>query len=204
MDSDIGVAEACAGRLIALRSHAGWRLVDLAERTGISVSTLSRFETGLRLPRLDQAVALAAAYGVTLDALAGWPVTGDPKLNLRPRTGRDGSGVVSLVNRPCGIQGFKFVLPAVGDPDLSELRTHRGYLWVYVLNGTLSLVMGKTSLLLAPGESAEFDTRTPHRLASAGDGPAEVLVLMGPQGERVRRRVGPRDTTATHDDPMLR
>jgi hypothetical protein len=42
------------------------------------------------------------------------------------------------------------------------------------------------------GEAAEFDTRTPHWFGSAGEEPAELLVLFGPQGERIHIRARPR------------
>ena len=45
---------------------------------------------------------------------------------------------------------------------------------------------------MTPGEAAEFDTRTPHWFGSAGPGPAELLILFGPQGERIHVRARPR------------
>jgi hypothetical protein len=41
-------------------------------------------------------------------------------------------------------------------------------------------------------EAAEFDTRTPHWFSSPGPEPAEVLMLFGPQGERMHLRARPR------------
>jgi hypothetical protein len=38
---------------------------------------------------------------------------------------------------------------------------------------------------------AEFDTRTPHAISNPGPGPAEVLALYGPQGERIHVRARP-------------
>lgn len=65
-------------------------LTDLAAQTGISVSTLSRLEAGLRHPTLEQLLHLARVYGVTFDELVGAPPTGDPRINLRPITCSDG------------------------------------------------------------------------------------------------------------------
>ena len=72
-----------------------------------------------------------------------------------------------------------------------DLRTHEGYDWVYVLNGTLRLVLGEHDLLLSPGEAAEFDTRTPHWFGATSDGPVEYLSLVGKQGERAHVRAAP-------------
>jgi quercetin dioxygenase-like cupin family protein len=63
---------------------------------------------------------------------------------------------------------------------------------VYVLNGTLRLVLGEHDLILQPGEAAEFDTRTPHWFGATSSGPVEYLSLIGKQGERAHLRVAPK------------
>jgi quercetin dioxygenase-like cupin family protein len=72
-----------------------------------------------------------------------------------------------------------------------QLRTHEGFDWAYVLNGTLRLVLGEHDLRLKPGEAAEFDTRTPHWFGATGAGPVEFLSLIGRQGERAHIRARP-------------
>jgi transcriptional regulator with XRE-family HTH domain len=184
--------DAVGPRLKQLRLRRGSTLTDLAAETGISASTLSRLEAGLRRPTLEQLLPLARAYGVTLDELVDAPPTGDPRINLRPIACSDGSTVLPLTRRPGGIQAYKFVLPAGSDDREPDLRTHEGYDWVYVLNGTLRLVLGEHDLILRPGEAAEFDTRTPHWFGATGGGSVEFLSLIGKQGERTHVRAAPR------------
>jgi transcriptional regulator with XRE-family HTH domain len=184
--------DAVGPRLKHLRLRRNITLTDLAEETGISASTLSRLEAGLRRPTLEQLLPLARAYGVTLDELVDAPPTGDPRINLRPIACSDGSAILPLTRRPGGIQAYKFVLPAGDDNREPDLRTHEGYDWVYVLNGTLRLVLGEHNLILKPGEAAEFDTRTPHWFGSTSSGPVEYLSLIGKQGERAHVRAAPR------------
>jgi transcriptional regulator with XRE-family HTH domain len=179
-------------RLKQLRMRREITLTDLAEETGISISTLSRLEAGLRLPTLEQLLPLARTYGVTLDELVDAPPTGSPRINLRPIACGDGSTVIPLTRRPGGIQSYKFVLPTGSDDAKPDLRTHEGYDWVYVLNGRLRLVLGEHDLILEPGEAAEFDTRTPHWFGATGSGPVEFLSLIGKQGERAHVRVAPK------------
>jgi transcriptional regulator with XRE-family HTH domain len=193
MDEDFDrTLDAVGARLKRLRLHREVTLADLAEETGISVSTLSRLEAGLRRPSLEQLLPLARVYGVTLDELVDAPPTGDPRVNLRPIPCDDGSVILPLSRRPGGIQAYKFVLPAGRDDAEPELRTHEGYDWAYVLNGTLRLVLGEHDLMLKPGEAAEFDTRTPHWFGATSAGPVEFLSLVGKQGERAHVRVAPR------------
>lgn len=194
-DSTDRTLDAVGPRLKRLRQHRDITLSQLAEETGVSVSTLSRLESGLRRPTLEQLLPLARAHGVTLDELVDAPPTGDPRINLRPIVREGGQTILPLTRRPGGIQAYKFVLPAGHDDAEPDLRTHEGYDWVYVLNGRLRLVLGEHDLVLQPGEVAEFDTRTPHWFAATGDGPVEFLSLVGKQGERAHVRAAPRRRT---------
>jgi transcriptional regulator with XRE-family HTH domain len=184
--------DAVGPRLKQLRRRRDITLSDLSEETGISTSTLSRLEAGLRRPTLEQLLPLARAYGVTLDELVDAPPTGNPRINLRPIPCADGSTILPLTRRPGGIQAYKFVLPAGRDDAEPDVRTHEGYDWVYVLDGRLRLVLGEHDLILEPGEAAEFDTRTPHWFAATSSGPVEYLSLIGKQGERAHVRAAPK------------
>ena len=183
--------DAVGPRLKQLRARRDITLTDLADETGISTSTLSRLEAGLRRPTLEQLLPLARVYGVTLDELVDAPPTGDPRINLKPITGDEGWVALPLTRRPGGIQAYKFVRPKGNDDIEPDLRTHEGYDWVYVLNGTLRLILGEHDLRLKPGEAAEFDCRTPHWFGATSAGPVEYLSLIGKQGERAHLRAAP-------------
>jgi transcriptional regulator with XRE-family HTH domain len=174
-------------RLRALRHRRDTTLADLSASTGISVSTLSRLESGQRRPTLELLLPLARAYGVQIDELVGAPVTGDPRVHLRPVT-RDDMTILPLTRRPGGLQAYKLIIHGTRQADGSEPRTHEGYEWIYVLSGRLRLVLDGQDLVLDPGEAAEFDTRVPHWFGSADALPVEVLSLFGRQGERAHLR----------------
>ncbi|WFE31484.1 XRE family transcriptional regulator [Micromonospora sp. WMMD975] len=191
MDDDLDQAlDAVGPRLRALRHERETTLADLSAATGISVSTLSRLESGGRRPTLELLLPLAKAHGVTLDELVGAPPTGDPRIHLRP-VAAFGMTMLPLTRRPGGIQAYKLIIPAGGRAE-PEPKTHEGYEWVYVLNGRLRLVLGEHDLVLAPGEAAEFDTRVPHWFGRADDQGVEFLSLFGSQGERAHLRARPR------------
>lgn len=177
-------------RLRALRQERDTTLADLSAVTGISVSTLSRLESGARRPSLELLLPLAKAHGVTLDELVDAPPTGDPRIHLRPVT-RGTMTMIPLTRRPGGVQAYKLILPA-GSRREPELKTHEGYEWLYVLNGRLRAILGEHDLILSPGEVVEFDTRLPHWFGPAGDETVEFLSLFGAQGERAHLRAGPR------------
>jgi quercetin dioxygenase-like cupin family protein/DNA-binding XRE family transcriptional regulator len=177
-------------RLRALRLRRSLTLAALSEETGISVSTLSRLESGQRRPNLELLLPLARAHRVPLDELVGAPATGDPRIHIRP-VSRHGTTILPLSRGAGGLQVFKHVIPAgtrSGDP---QLRVHEGYEWVYVIKGRLRLALGEHDLVLPAGEAAEFDTRTPHWFGAADSKAVEFLSLFGPQGERMHVRARP-------------
>jgi DNA-binding XRE family transcriptional regulator/quercetin dioxygenase-like cupin family protein len=186
MDDDLGTVLAAVGpRLRALRRQRDITLAALAEATGISVSTLSRLESGQRRPTLELLLPLARAHGVQIDELVGAPPTGDPRVHMRP-VSRHGMTLIPLSRRAGGVQAYKLIVQS--SRARPEPQTHGGYEWLYVLDGRLRLVLGDQDLALGPGEAAEFDTRVPHWFGSAGGRPVELLSLFGPQGERAHLR----------------
>jgi transcriptional regulator with XRE-family HTH domain len=187
--ADDAVLASIGPRLRAIRQDRGATLTQLAEATGISVSTLSRLESGQRRPTLELLLPLARAHRIALDEMVGAPATGDPRTRLQPIR-RGGRTFIPLTRRPGGMQAFKMIIPP-GERE-GPLKSHEGYEWIYVLAGRLRLRLGELDLLLRPGEVAEFDTHTPHAFSNAGPRPAEVLTLFGPQGERMHVRAQPR------------
>ena len=183
------VLEAVGSRLRALRVERGATLAELSTSTGISVSTLSRLESGQRRPTLELLLPLARAHQVPLDELVDAPETGDPRVRAKPIK-RHGRTFIPLTRRPGGLQAFKVIVPAHDPPPPYELAVHEGYEWIYILSGRLHLLLGERELDLGPGEVVEFDTRTPHAIANRGEHPMEMLALFGPQGERMHVRSG--------------
>jgi transcriptional regulator with XRE-family HTH domain len=184
------VLEAVGPRLRALRKRRGVTLAQLAETTGISVSTLSRLESGQRRPTLELLLPLARAHQVPLDELVDAPATGDPRIHPRPFT-RNGRTFIPLTRRPGGLQAYKVLLPPERMPPDPERKVHEGYEWLYMLSGRLRLVLAEHDVILTAGEVAEFGTSVPHWFGNPGPEPAEVLSLFGPQGERLHVRARP-------------
>ncbi|MEU8620596.1 XRE family transcriptional regulator [Streptomyces sp. NPDC048623] len=178
-------------RLRRIRRERGATLADLSASTGISVSTLSRLESGQRRPSLELLLPIARAHQVPLDELVGAPPVGDPRVKARPIR-RHGRTLYPLTRQPGGLQAYKVIQePGAEQPDP---RVHEGYEWVYVLSGRLRLVLGEHDVELGAGEAAEFDTRVPHWFGPAGDRPVEFLSLFGPQGERMHVRARPKNS----------
>ena len=188
--ADDGIADTLAAvgpRLRAVRERHGATLTDVSRATGISLSTLSRIETGRRKPVLEVLLRLAKAYDVSLDELAGTASATEARPRSAPPHPGNDKTVLPLTRYVGGLHAHKHVLPAVDEPPLRPRQvSHDGYEWLCVLYGRLWLALGEHDLVLTAGEVAEFDTRTAHGVANAGPhGPVEYLIMFGPQGERL-------------------
>ncbi|CAL9335492.1 helix-turn-helix domain-containing protein [Streptomyces sp. enrichment culture] len=194
-EDDVAQTLAAMGpRLRAVRERRGVTLTDVSRATGISPSTLSRTETGRRKPTLEVVLQLAKEYEVSLDELVGTaPAPAAKPRSTAPHSFGDDKAVLPLTRYVGGLHAHKHVLPAVGEPPRRPRQvSHEGYEWLCVLYGRLWLALGTQDLVLTAGDVVEFDTRIPHGVANAGsDGPAEYLIMFGPQGERIRPRTPP-------------
>jgi transcriptional regulator with XRE-family HTH domain len=188
--TDDDVLQNVGPRLRALRSERGATLTEIAADTGISVSTLSRLEAGGRRPTLELLLPLARAYGVALDELVDTPAPADPRVHGRPIE-RDGMTMVPLTRQTGGLQAYKQLFPARWQVGNTDQKVHDGYEWLYVLSGRIRLLLGPRDFVLGPGEVVEFDTRVPHAFSNPFTEPAETLILVGPQGERMHVRARP-------------
>lgn len=190
-ESDLdGVLQAVGPRLRALRRQRGATLPELSKATGISVSTLSRLESGQRRPTLEHLLPLSRAHQVPLDELVNAPTLADPRVQSRPIT-RHGMTFIPLTRRPGGLQAYKQIIPPYCPASSPELSVHEGYEWLYVLSGRLRLQLGEHDVVLTAGEVAEFDTHVPHAVTNPHPEPVELLNLFGPQGERMHVRARP-------------
>ncbi|WP_309065885.1 helix-turn-helix domain-containing protein [Microbacterium sp.] len=172
-------------RLRAMRRSRGWTLEELAERAGMSASTLSRLESGKRQASLELLLPLTRQLGIRIDDLVVVEAP-DPRVR-RPVIRRDGLVIAPLAPEGSAVHTYKITYPPARS--LPELRVHEGYEWLYVLSGRLRLRLGEQDIVLARGEAAEFDTRTPHAMSAAGGKPAQVISIFNDDGMRMHTHV---------------
>ncbi|NJQ05365.1 helix-turn-helix domain-containing protein [Streptomyces lonarensis] len=186
------------GRIRALRVAQGWSLDDLAARTRLSQSTLSRIETGGRRLTLDQLATLARALDTTLDQLVerdtadvvANPVHDAPHGLLR-WTLRAEPGTTVVRQR--------LTDPPPGNP--ARMRAHPGHEWLVVLSGTALLLLGERRFRVETDQAAEFPTMLPHAIGAVG-GPCEILGIFDRDARRGHQR-RPGDDRQAAGPPVL-
>jgi transcriptional regulator with XRE-family HTH domain len=169
---------AVAPQLRALRRRAGLTLEAAARSAGLSPAHLSRLETGLRQPSLPMLLALARIYGTTVSELLGEAVADRDAVvrsaDMEP-THAGGWTYVQAGAPGRAMQALRVQVPYRTQGDI--VRVHPGEEWLYVLRGRLRLRLGDTTHLLGPGDSAHFDSLTPHRLAAEDHDGVELLFV---------------------------
>ncbi|GAA1292037.1 helix-turn-helix transcriptional regulator [Brachybacterium alimentarium] len=160
-------------RLRALRLAQGLSLGDLAERTHLSPSSLSRIENGQRRLALDQLVLLARGLDTSLDELV--EVQEDEVVSNAEIDQSMGSLRWHLRRSPDTLVLRRRV---TGPPPAPKrMRAHPGQEWLVVLSGTLTLLLGERRYRIETNQSAEFDTMLPHAFGAEG-GPVDVLMVV--------------------------
>ncbi len=174
------IEQAVRTRLRSLRHTLGLSLDELAVRTSLSPSTISRIETGKRTISLDVLLPLASALQVDLDALLD--VRADDDVVIRPAPSTAGKRTTWMLSRPTG-STIAVKLRLEPTRRMPEARVHPGHDWFFVLEGRVRLTLGEREILVDTGEAAEFGTMTPHAFAAV-DGPAELIMIFDRDGQR--------------------
>jgi len=168
--------EAFGRRLRTARKKFGWTLADVAQRSGVSITTISRAERGQLALSYEKFSALAQALKMDLGTMF---VDGREPAQLQgPVVTRSGQGVVYrglaftyefLATQAAGKQ----MSPILGTvharriegPD--DFARHEGEEWVYVLSGAVEVHFEDGRVVkLARGDSLYFDSRLGHAYIS--------------------------------------
>ncbi len=168
-------------RIRGLRTSLGWSLDELAARSYLSPSTLSRIETGHRRIALDQLTPIARALGTTLDQLV--ESDDDDDVVIRPLRDEARGMTTWLLSRTGAPQGMTIAKLRVTRKVPSRLRVHPGRDWFTVLSGTIVLRLGERTILVQAGEAAEFSTMEPHAFGVQEEA-AEILCILDHDGTR--------------------
>ncbi|MFE1836259.1 helix-turn-helix domain-containing protein [Streptomyces sviceus] len=167
-----------APQLRALRRRASLTLEAAAGATGLSPAHLSRLETGQRQPSLPTLLALARIYGTTVSELLGETAADRDAVvrsaDMEP-TVAGGWTYFQAGAAGRGMQALRVQVPHGSQGDI--VRVHPGEEWLYVLKGRLRLRLGDATHRLGPGDSAHFDSLTPHRIAAQDPDGVELLFV---------------------------
>jgi transcriptional regulator with XRE-family HTH domain len=173
-------------RLRAIRHLRRATLKAVAERASLSESFLSQIERGKASPSVASLTRIAAALGVTVaDLFEAHESRADPRVLRRERRPTLGFGNSArkflLTPRPLeNLEVFTAEFVPGGSTG-DEPYTHGdSEELVVVLSGRIQLQLGERLFELEAGDSIDYVSSTPHRVANAGDDVAEVMWIISP------------------------
>lgn len=185
METDTTLESRLAGRLASLRAERGWSLDELAGRSGISRTTLSRLERGETSPTAALLGRLCTAYGRNMSRLiaeaeaeparivrhleqAVWtdPETGfSRRLVSPPAAGFDAELVQATLPA-----GHSISYEAPGEIGLEQ------HIWL--LRGVLNVTCDDALHQLRPNDCLRFRLQGATRFAAPGPDDAHYLLVM--------------------------
>lgn len=174
-----------AARLASLRSQRGWSLEFLADRSGVSRSTLSRLERGEVGPTTALLGRVCAAYGMTQSRLLA-EVESEPAAGLVPREDQpvwhDGAAgftrrTVSPPHPGLRAELIEAVLGPGADvaydrPTVEGLEQH-----VWILDGALELTDGDITHRLGTGDCLRFRLWSATRFRNPAASPVRYAIV---------------------------
>ena len=167
-------------RLRGLRTAQGMSLDDLASRSHLSPSTISRIETGKRAISLDVLLPLARALRTDVETLLAEDV--DEDVVIRPEPSRHDGHTTWMLSKATGSTKALKMRVKAGKKRPPQ-KVHPGHDWLYVLEGRVQLFLGERVVVVETGEAAEFETMTPHAFSGL-EGPAEVIMIFDGEGRQ--------------------
>lgn len=175
-------------RLRALRRQHELSLDQLAQRTGLTKSYLSKVERGLSEPSISTVLKLAQAYSVGVAQLVGADTDEQDQSvsvvrhNQREKLVRGDQKAGYIYEAIAGARHTKAMDPfIIYPPREADARPvsqpHAGEEFMFVLTGTVHVSIGDQAFDLVVGDSIYFDSELPHRISTTSEENAKVLVV---------------------------
>jgi len=174
-------------RLKRLRELKGITLEELAARTGLTKSYLSKVERGVSVPSIATALKVADAFETGVGDLFGVTISSNDYVVVR----RDERKPFSRGGEKAGHR-YEAIAPGqthglfeafIDHPPLEvpadyKKAQHRGQEMIFVVKGKVDVAFPHASVKLGAGDSMVFNGQLPHRVISIQPHRAEILVII--------------------------
>lgn len=172
-------------RVRDIRKSRGWTLKEVATRTGLAISTISKMERGEISLTYDRFMRLAQGLGMDVgelfDAAAEGFTSGTVSVTRAGDAPLHQSDTYDYDMLASDVTG-KHMVPMIGHikahsfAKFEDYISHPGEEFIYVLDGEITVhLKGKEPIPLAKGDSIYFDSGIGHAYVSTSDEDATVL-----------------------------
>ena len=174
-------------RLKRLRELKGITLDELARRTGLTKSYLSKVERGVSVPSIATALRVAEAFEIGVGELFGVNASNsdfvvvrrDERKQFTPKVAISGFRYEAIApGQTHGLFEAFVVHPPFEEPPNYKVSQHSGQEILFVVKGTIEVTFPQSSVKLSAGDCMVFSGQLPHRLLSVRPQRAEALVTI--------------------------
>ena len=178
-------------QLRVLRRGRALSLVELANRTGLSIGNISQIERGVSSPSVRSLKKLSEALQISVgDLFQETDLPPAAEINYivrkktRPLLKLGATGVQKELLTPTTPRSLQMLMVTIapGGSSGPDHYTHRGEESGLVLAGALELWIEDECFILKEGDTFRFKSTQPHRFANAGANTASVLWVQTPPG----------------------
>jgi transcriptional regulator with XRE-family HTH domain len=193
--------------LRSVRRSSNWTLADIAERAGISLSTLSKIENGQVSPTYEQLVRLSDSLHIDIAELFTRR-SADAVDNPGGRRSINRLNSGEVIETDSRVQHYlstdllnKHFTPIISEclahtlEEFGEFMHHPGEEFVYVIEGALELHTNcYVPVVLQTGESMYFDSTMKHAYVAHGSARCRFLCICTVPRESSHGRSGLSET----------
>ena len=172
-------------KIRSLREELGFTLTEMAEKTGLTISTLSQIEREIISPSLSSLRRIATALNVPAfyflvenSDLDGIVVRRAERRTLK----LPGYNAIYQLLSPSLDKRVEMILfeLAPGEATCETPQAHDGEECLVVLSGHMKATLPDREVVLEEGDSIQFDRALPHQLINDGDSPASAICAISP------------------------
>lgn len=166
-------------RLRAARRERGLTIQQVADAAGISKGFVAQIERDEASPSVSTLLRICDAVGIAVGSLFETPRRDLVRVPDRPRIEFGGTGVTDWLLSPDPSDPLQVILSEVapaggGGEQPYTLAADREF--VFVLSGSLRVVVGEEEHLLGAGDALTFSPREPHTWANGSVSEAAVAL----------------------------
>jgi quercetin dioxygenase-like cupin family protein/DNA-binding XRE family transcriptional regulator len=181
--------ESVGRRVRKVREEKNLTLGDVAQRTGLDSGYLDRIETEQVSPPLGALIKLAKALDMKLGRFISTgevrPYTivrkGERKVISRYTSAQEdqyGYTYESLAPDKKDRHMEPFVVTLVPSRARTDVSTHAGQEFIYVLEGAMEVTLEDHTEVLHPGDSIYYDSQIPHLVTCHGEQETTILAVL--------------------------
>jgi len=170
-----------------LRKECKMTLLELSEKSGVALATLSRVENNKMTGTLDSHISISKALGIDLPDLYKDIASAKKIIELHPKKIKADIGYSKRSVREVLTSGVssKKMMPVLikiskAGATASERSKSGAEKFIYIVSGKVRAGIGEEKYDLSEGDTLYFDASTPHHFRNTGSTEARVISVTCP------------------------